>query len=112
MMSLNGQPTKDRLDLDQAFGALSHASRRHLLIALLKDDLCQLHEFRPADPKEETTAIELHHHHLPKLDDADFIDWDRETGRFARGYKFEEIRPLLEFVNDRWGDSSVESRPL
>ena len=57
-------------------------------------------EFRPEGADQETIQLELPHRHLPQLDEAGFIDWDRETGRITRGEDFEEIRPLLELMDN------------
>ncbi len=44
--------------------------------------------------------ISLVHTHLPKLDDAGYIEWDRETGEISKGPRFEEIEPLLELLEN------------
>ncbi|WP_435064478.1 DUF7344 domain-containing protein [Halobaculum sp. EA56] len=40
--------------------------------------------------------ILFEHVHLPKLADAGLITWDREAGTVGRGPAFDEVRPLLE----------------
>lgn len=54
-------------------------------------------EFTPSD---EVDGIELYHHHLPKLADVDFIDWDRETDTIRRGSRFDEIAPLISLMTE------------
>lgn len=100
------QDTKPGGDLDTVFRTMSHTVRRRILTALLTDNLrwkdeFESPEFRPADTEPESVRIDLHHVHLPKLDDAGFIDWDPEMGQVTRGTIFEEIRPLLELMDDR-----------
>lgn len=51
--------------------------------------------------------IQLHHRHLPKLQRADLIEWDRDTGTVSRGPQFEDIEPALRLLaasNDRFSD--------
>lgn len=48
--------------------------------------------------RADTRAVELHHHHLPKLDSHGVIEWDRETRTVSRGPEFDEIRPFLELL--------------
>lgn len=45
-------------------------------------------------------AIRLYHIHLPKLAAAGFIEWDREANKVEKGPQFEEIRPLLELMEE------------
>jgi hypothetical protein len=40
----------------------------------------------------------MRHVHLPKLDAAEYVDWDRETDDVRPGPRFDEIRPLLEVL--------------
>jgi hypothetical protein len=47
----------------------------------------------------DTRAIELHHHHLPKLDSHGVIEWDREARTVSRGPEFGEVRPFLELLS-------------
>ncbi|WP_254271850.1 DUF7344 domain-containing protein [Haloarcula marina] len=43
-------------------------------------------------------VIELYHSHLPKLDAADLVDWDRQRGVVSRGPAFGEVRPVVELL--------------
>lgn len=85
----------------QYFDVLSNVHRRRLLVALL-DHNPQRFEIRPAegvneaDMAQSTLRVEMHHLHLPKLEGAGFIRWERESGEIYKGPRFEEIRPLLE----------------
>lgn len=61
------------------------------------------------DEDVDHLKVLMKHTHLPKLEAAGFIEWDRETNAVRQGPKFAEIRPLLELMAnhadelpDRW----------
>lgn len=104
-----GRSTDYRVDLDQVFSALAHPTRRRILTAIMDDnprrqEAFEAVEFRSDDATRETIEIELRHSHLPHLDEAGFVDWRRRTGEVTRGEAFEEIRPLLELMDDHRED--------
>ena len=88
---------------DNAFSALAHDHRRTLLLDLLEEN--------PQDAgiesatgesaltdAEQRTQTEMYHTHLPKLEEYGYIEWDQETNEIITGPQFDEIRPLLEFI--------------
>jgi len=91
-----------------AFRALRAPYRRRLLLALLEsnprsvDDLCALDPGLDGPSSEGTDGgrIELHHVHLPALDDWGYVDWDRETGRVVEGPNWAEVAPILHLLRD------------
>ena len=93
--------------LDELLDALSHPYRRRILDLLFNQNPRDEAEFSAnelADDADEfdRLVLEIHHRHLPKLAEADFIDWDREADVITRGPRFEEIAPLIELmVNHR-----------
>ena len=91
-------PESQKRSFDDLLDALGHVQRRTLLCALL-DHNPQGDGPTVADgdsPDEELTQLaEMHHVHLPKLDDYGFISWDRESNEVSKGPNFEEVRPLL-----------------
>lgn len=105
MSQVNGLPVKHPGTIDQALSALSKTPRRCVLLALKEDSPRQQETFEtgeitPNTPESETIRIELYHRHLPRLDETDYIDWDEDSGRIRRGEDFEEVRPLLELLDD------------
>lgn len=91
--------------LDRLFASLSHPTRRRILTTLAEDNPRNKAEFespafRPDDEPPERFKIELHHTHLPKLDEAGYIEWDRESDTVRRGSAFEEIRSLITLFNE------------
>lgn len=96
-------PPRSQSALDTAFDVLANAYRRRLLVALLEHDAGA--SVVPTDVVIENVPPEgrgvyLTHTHLPKLEDAGFIEWDREGEEVRAGPRFDEIRPLLELLDD------------
>lgn len=89
---------------DEMLHVLSNVQRRKLLVALLEhnpqDDSPRVVGESAAEAGALTSMIEMHHVHLPKLEEHEFILWDRETNEVSKGSEFEEIRPLLELLRD------------
>lgn len=91
--------------MDELFKALANVHRRRLLVALLdhnpQQDTVDLPEdAHRGDEALEALRQELFHHHLPKLEEAGFIRWNRDAGDVMKGPRFDEIRPLLELMRD------------
>lgn len=72
----------------QTFAPLAHPLRRKVLALLLEDAVVEreaLAATLAADddvPREDRHGLEtvLHHHHLPKLADGQYIDYDTRSG--------------------------------
>lgn len=109
-------------DASALFELLAADHRRRLLILLCETDSIQIPEGlltrgtrartneSPQESGHEETAIQhtpteedalevqLVHCHLPKLEDADAIKWDRETQTVTRGPAFAELEPFLSLL--------------
>ena len=105
--------------MDDQFDALRNVHRRRLLVALLDRETVEGAEWRRGaavtvggtDPgtndgtragargPPDSTAAELYHVHLPRLDDQGFVDYDRESDVVTRGERYDEIRPMLELLD-------------
>lgn len=81
---------------DETFAQLTDVHRRRLLVALLSAPRVDPAEV-VADADGDA-ATRLAHVHLPKLDDAGFVDWDPDDDEVSRGPRFGAIRPLLELL--------------
>lgn len=94
----------ETIPFDNVFDALSHIQRRKLLMALAQHNPQDPSPVSVAEDETEAEAVEqiinMRHIHLPKLEEYGFIEWDREAGEVTKGPKFEEIRPLLELLDD------------
>ncbi len=89
--------------IDMILDALSNASRRRVLLTIASDNPRSQADFIPdeIDAEEETKlAILLQHQHFPYLDNAGFIDWDRDADTIERGSNFQNLRPFLRIVED------------
>lgn len=104
--------------LDASLEMLSHSYRRRLLLAVLnenpRDEAKLADEIITPDEVDadglRAAKIQLHHVHLPKLDDKDYIEWQPETGTIRRGPNFGEIAPLLTLLDNN-ADEVVDEWP-
>jgi len=93
-------------DMDAMLDVLANRYRRRVLVALLRhnpqdDDDPQIPEDVDHDSEDlESLMIHMRHTHLPKLEVYGFIEWDQETNTVRKGPQFEEIRPLLELMQN------------
>lgn len=107
MSQIEPRSTERGVDLNQVFRALSHPTRRRVLAAITIDDTRRVDEFEtaafvPDGHSVRTVSMELHHSHLPRLDEAGLIDWNDEAGTVTRGEHFAETRAVLEVLDDHW----------
>jgi hypothetical protein len=95
---------------DRAVDALGHKYRRRLLISLLEhnpqsDDDAQdaekaLGSHSSGMEAGQLLELQLVHSHLPKLEELEYITWNRETGDISKGPNWDEIEPLLRLLRD------------
>lgn len=84
---------------NRVFDALAAEPRRRLADALL-----DVHDGNgvslpaaaesPVGPTE-SLRVQLHHRHLPMLEAAGYVEWQREPFRAYRGPRFEELEAVL-----------------
>jgi len=94
-----------RTTLGSALAILSDKYRRELLLALLAENPQEDDDRDPLnviddDIEPEVLEIELFHKHLPKLESAGYIEWNRETGKISKGPDWADIEPLLVLMAD------------
>lgn len=82
--------------LDDALEALANAHRRRLLVELREENPHgEVPHGSLGATVEADLAVQMVHVHLPKLEAAGYVRWDREEGVVRRGPRFGELEPLL-----------------
>ena len=94
--------------LDRALEIVSDRHRRLVLLELRAGRVGDVSDvlLRGGDSERERTALE--HQHLPKLADAGYVEWDRETGHLERGPNFGEVEPLVDLLARHADDLPTE----
>lgn len=85
--------------LDVMIEALRSQARRSVLWTLLDGTATSVDRLEQSIDAENA-GVQLYHSHLPKLDQAGYIEWHGRAQVVTRGMKFFEIEPLLRFLQD------------
>lgn len=107
-------PEESRQSVDVTFDLLSHYHRRYALdclrehgtmsLADLVDEVAARDYGQPpgdiADHDRERVSASLYHTHIPKLAEADMVDYDQATETVTLGAAVEQATPFLTLVND------------
>ncbi|TYT61620.1 hypothetical protein [Natrialba swarupiae] len=90
------------MGFDNIAEALGDQTRRQILLELLDHNPVEQPEVvTKKDAREnEKRELELVHHHLPKLDDMDYIVWNRDKQNIVKGPNWEEIEPIVRLLSD------------
>lgn len=91
--------------LNAVLRILSDRTRRRLLVAMLerpsRDAVVRVPDaVHRGDSPIDQLEIELAHNHLPALEDAGIVRWKRGAGEVTPGPAFEEIRPVVELLDE------------
>ena len=94
---------------DPEFGVLANKHRRKLLVALREHNLQPTEGALPEnvlleDMGRDELQIQFRHNHLPRLEAAGLIDWNRGTDEIVKGPNFAEIQPLLEMIESHYDE--------
>lgn len=96
----------EREDQDTVFQILSNRDRRQCLIALLDrgpdEDLPLDELYQLGDTGGSAPELLFYHNHLPRMEDAGVVTWNRAEMTVSQGPAFEEIRHLVELVDEHW----------
>ncbi|WP_239642056.1 ArsR family transcriptional regulator [Natrinema versiforme] len=92
-------------NIDEVFDTFANAQRRRLLIHMLEhnpedDTKAYIGDMDVDDGELEELLMQMTHIHLPKLEADGFINWDKEEHVVTKGPNFDEIRPLVELLNN------------
>lgn len=90
---------------DKVFTAISAEPRRQIIVSLLEKEEGQpislpemaMNPNIPLDP--DVLRTELIHHHLPHLEQRDFVQWEREPLRAYRGPDYDEVAVVFEVLH-------------
>ncbi|WP_425433265.1 DUF7344 domain-containing protein [Haloarcula nitratireducens] len=81
---------------------LQNQYRRRLLVALLENNpeeaIAIPEDIHRGEVELERLQIQLHHSHLPKLDECGYIDWQKNRNIVRRGKRFNEIESLVKLI--------------
>lgn len=95
--------------LDELFDVLSDRRRRYALYHLddeggastreaIVDSVVDRETAEGDRPNRERVLAELHHVHLPRLHDAGFVDYDRESGGIALERRFDRVERFVDLA--------------
>lgn len=96
----------DKPSMDTVLDVLAARYRRRLLMALLEhnpqdDDDTQIPIDEALDEEDaKSLRIAIKHGHLPKLEELGFVEWSRDENLVRKGPRFEDVKPLLELMDD------------
>lgn len=89
--------------MDYLMEVLSKQQRRVILYRLKQND--RLQPFESSDSLHNAD-LELYHIHLPKLEAAVYIEWNRETREFKNGPQSDEVEtlftPIENILTNSW----------
>jgi DNA-binding transcriptional ArsR family regulator len=51
-------------------------------------------------PGVDKDTLRTYHVHLPELAESGLVEWDRDANHVTRGPRFDDVKPLLEFLED------------
>lgn len=108
------------MDLDESLQLLSSRYRRWLLYVLMEREAGGLTELIPVlwvlsmvtngkGISKRQISIKLQQIHLPKLNDAGFIDYDRRNGDIVLSERSDELREMLVAV-EKWEEPAVQAK--
>lgn len=88
--------------MEQYLGLVDDPYRRSIVQTLAERGTLEGGELvdavAPAQVSRDTARVRLYHCHLPKLDGADVIRWDRDRMRVRPGENFEEVAGLIDAI--------------
>lgn len=118
----HGDEVPSTLRLNHVFEALANPRRRYLLYTLLRGDELSLEEIARSvtawekdvpvetvtDEEAERTYVALYHSHIPKLVEADIVEFERTTETIRRANNAEQVLNVLANAGGS-GDAGQEA---
>lgn len=87
-------------DPDASASPVMPPEQRWLLLGVLTGEITRTSDLKLRNAAPQEVEAELKRNHLPELEAAGYIEWDRETGEISKGPKFHEIEPALRSMMD------------
>lgn len=98
------QQTEQGVSFDEMMNMLANVQRRTLLFEVLEQgpqtDSPVVVGDSDDDPDVVADLVTMRHAHLPKLADYGLVEWNRDTHEVTKGPNFDDIKPLLELLDD------------
>lgn len=86
-------------EMDRILEILSKRERRVILRLLKREDVQSKTDLLSRGEyalEDRETAV--HHVHLPQLDTAGYVEWDRETDEIGKGSRYDEAESVLTLL--------------
>lgn len=91
-------------DLSQQLDVLRKRPHLLTLIELMNGNVEHENDVMARRETAKGDGLGVKHNHLPELEEAGYIEWNREAGTVSKGPFFEEIKPLLELIETHAND--------
>jgi len=86
--------------MDRVMDILANRHRRLMVLSLKRGGVETETDLMFRSSGREEAEMALRHTHLPKLEEAGYVEWNRETGEVSKGSRFDEIEPILELIEN------------
>lgn len=86
--------------IDSMMDALKSRTRRVVLMTLVGDTTETSIATLERRINQESDRMHLHHSHLPRLADAEYITWDTDADTISKGPNFVEVEPLVQLLKE------------
>lgn len=114
------------LTCSETLQVVSRPRRRYVLYLLLENERANLEELSLQiaawernvsvssvdEDDRKAVVVALVHNHLPRLADADIVEYDARSGDVVRGTEFEDVRSVVERVRELDDEGEVTERSV
>lgn len=102
---MTGDVVSDTTDdsLSKVMSALSASPRREVLFRLYEESSSSIESPDVVELNSQSfdcSRVALYHQHLPNLAEKKYIEWDQSTFEIQKGENFDEVRPLLQLLDE------------
>ena len=105
----NGESHLSTSELDTVFKNLCDRHRRIILLLVQSGDIETKTDLLSHDAWDTAVSeVALVHRHLPKLHEAGYIEWNRQTDTISKGPEFDKVDPVLDLFATNVETLSIE----